>query len=317
MTNKYTKLVVLMLALVMVMSTIVGCSKKELGKEDVAEVNGVKITAEEFDKNVALFKMDAEIQYGSDIFAKDNADSLQIIATIKEQVIEKLITEEVLIQEATKKNITVSEEDIQAAFDEFVAFKDSNDTFKATVEKYGIDDAFVKEVLKRDAIIYEYQQSLKAEFNITEAAAEAFYKENGDMFDLDEVKARHILVDDALLADELYERLTKGEDFAELAKEFSKDPGSAANGGDLGYFKRNEMVKEFDEAAFSMEIGEISKPVQTNFGYHIIKVEDKILGKEEFADVKAEIINYLERLEFQKHIEELMEKAEITKKENL
>ena len=315
--NKYTKLVVLMIALVMIMSTIVGCSKKELSKEDVAEVNGVKITAEQFDKNVALFKMDAEIQYGSDIFAKDNTDTLELIATIKEQVIEKLIMEEVLIQAATKKNITVSEEDIKAAFDEFVAFRDSNATFKTAVEKYGLDDAFVKEVLKRDAIIYEYQQSLKTELNITEANAEAFYNENIDMFDMDEVKARHILVDDALLADELYERLTKGEDFAELAQEYSKDPGSAANGGDLGYFRRNDMVKEFEEASFSMEIGEISKPVQTNFGYHIIKVEDKVLGKEEFADVKAEIIDYLERLEFQKHIEELVEKAEVTKKENL
>ncbi len=318
MINKHTKLLVLMLALVMMMTTIVGCSKEKVNDEDVAVVNGVKITAEQFDKNVALFKMDYEIQYGPELFTKDNADGVSLIATIKEQVMEKLIMEELLLQEAAKKNITATEEDIKAAFDEFVAFKESNATFKSVAEKYDMNDAFVKEVLTRDSIIYQYRESIKGDIlTVGQADAEKFYNENIDMFDLDEVKASHILVGDALLADELYDRLIRGEDFADLAKEYSEDKGSAENGGDLGYFKRNEMVKEFENAAFSTEIGEISKPVESSFGYHIIYVEDKIQGKEEFEDVEADITDYLMSIEFQKHIEELMDKAEITRKENL
>jgi parvulin-like peptidyl-prolyl isomerase len=88
----------------------------------------------------------------------------------------------------------------------------------------------------------------------------------------EQVLARHILVDTPEEAQEIYERLQAGADFAELARTRSKDTGSGANGGDLGWFGRGAMVGEFEDAAFSLEVGEISEPVQTEFGYHIIQV---------------------------------------------
>lgn len=92
---------------------------------------------------------------------------------------------------------------------------------------------------------------------------------------LDEVKAAHILVDEEKLAKDLVKKLNKGEDFAALAKEHSKD-GSSENGGDLGYFAENEVVPEFASAAFSTDVGAYTKePVKSQFGYHIIKVEEK------------------------------------------
>ncbi len=102
-----------------------------------------------------------------------------------------------------------------------------------------------------------------------------------------QIKASHILIDfkdengkideeKALkLAKEIRQRILNGEDFGELAKKYSKDKGSAAKGGDLGYFKRRMMVQEFDSVAFSLKVGEISEPVKTRFGYHIIKVTDR------------------------------------------
>jgi parvulin-like peptidyl-prolyl isomerase len=87
-----------------------------------------------------------------------------------------------------------------------------------------------------------------------------------------QVLARHILVDDATLAESLRQDLLNGADFAETAKEYSKDTGSAVDGGSLGWFGRNEMVSEFEQAAFSQEIGEIGPIVQTDFGFHIIQV---------------------------------------------
>src|SRR6185369_745764 len=89
----------------------------------------------------------------------------------------------------------------------------------------------------------------------------------------EEIHARHILVSTEAEAKEIKERLEKGEDFATVAKEKSKDP--SAEGGDLGFFTRGQMLKPFEDAAFSLDVGKISDPVQTQFGWHIIKVEEK------------------------------------------
>ena len=90
-----------------------------------------------------------------------------------------------------------------------------------------------------------------------------------------EVRARHILVPTEDEAKAILAEIKKGTDFAELAKQKSKDPGAAAEGGDLGYFTKEQMVPEFAEAAFKLDKGQVSEPVKTQFGWHIIKVEDK------------------------------------------
>jgi peptidyl-prolyl cis-trans isomerase C len=109
----------------------------------------------------------------------------------------------------------------------------------------------------------------------SEAEMKKLYEESvKKMTPQDEVRARHILVETEDKAKELVAQLKKGADFAKLAKENSKDPGSA-DGGDLGYFTKDQMVPEFAEAAFKLDKGKISDPVKSQFGFHIIKVEDK------------------------------------------
>jgi peptidyl-prolyl cis-trans isomerase C len=90
-----------------------------------------------------------------------------------------------------------------------------------------------------------------------------------------EVRARHILVPTEAEAKKILDEIKKGTDFAEMAKQKSKDPGAAAEGGDLGYFTKDQMVPEFAETAFKLNKGELSDPVKTQFGWHLIKVEDK------------------------------------------
>jgi peptidyl-prolyl cis-trans isomerase C len=108
----------------------------------------------------------------------------------------------------------------------------------------------------------------------------------------EEIHARHILVATEAEAKEVEERLKKGEDFATLAKEKSKDP--SAEGGDLGFFSRGQMLKPFEDAAFALKEGEISEPVQTQFGWHIIKVEEKRTRPlPTFDQVKDQIISQL------------------------
>ena len=122
-----------------------------------------------------------------------------------------------------------------------------------------------------------------------------------------EVHARHILFRVAAGDDKaskeaeekvkaVIARLKKGEDFAKVATEVTEDPSGKANGGDLGYFTKDQMVPEFSEAAFKLDKGQISDPVKTQFGWHVIKVEDKrVKPAPKFEDVKAQIENFVTR----------------------
>ena len=91
----------------------------------------------------------------------------------------------------------------------------------------------------------------------------------------EEVRARHILVESKDKARDLYEKLAHGSDFAQLAKEHSKDPGSKDQGGELGFFTRGQMVPQFEEAAFKLKKGEVGEPFQSQFGWHIVRVDDR------------------------------------------
>lgn len=110
---------------------------------------------------------------------------------------------------------------------------------------------------------------------VGDADVKAFYDKQSELMKANpQVRARHILVEKEEDAKALRARIVKGEDFAKLAKENSKDPGSGANGGDLGFIQRGQTVPPFDEMLFKLKPGEMSEPVKTEFGYHIIKVEE-------------------------------------------
>jgi len=126
-----------------------------------------------------------------------------------------------------------------------------------------------------------------------------------------EVHARHILVETEDEAKAIKAELDKGADFAELAKKKSKDPG-ASDGGDLGFFTKEQMVPEFSAVAFTLEPGKISDPVKSQFGWHIIKVEEKRNRKApDFAQVKAQIETYVTRKAQADYVAKLREAAKV------
>ncbi len=127
-----------------------------------------------------------------------------------------------------------------------------------------------------------------------------------------EVRARHILLASEDEAKAVVERIRKGEDFAKLAAELSKDPGSGQTGGDLGFFTKERMVTEFSEAAFKLDVGALSAPVKSQFGWHVIKVDEK--RQKPFPpldEVKDQIAQYLERKAQQDVVLALRAKAKI------
>jgi peptidyl-prolyl cis-trans isomerase C len=144
---------------------------------------------------------------------------------------------------------------------------------------------------KRELLTRYAMSKVMDQANVSLEEAEAFYKDNMSRFLQEEsLNARHILNGDLDKAKEAYKKIKDGMDFAEVANEYSVCP-SKARGGELGYFTKGKMVPEFEEVAFSLEVGEISEPVETKFGYHIIEVTDrKPAGIKSFEEVKDEIV---------------------------
>jgi len=148
----------------------------------------------------------------------------------------------------------------------------------------------------RNKLLMEQFLQADAKTSVTEEAMRKVYDEAiGQMKSEPEVRARHILVESEDEAKAVLAELKKGADFAELAKAKSKDPGSA-DGGDLGYFTKDQMVPEFSEVAFKLDKGALSDPVKSQFGWHVIKVEDKRERKPpEFDKVKDQLEQYVVR----------------------
>jgi peptidyl-prolyl cis-trans isomerase C len=158
---------------------------------------------------------------------------------------------------------------------------DETEGFKKELE-------FVKENMIKQFAIRDLLDDVK----VNEDEVEAFYSENADMFKNEEsVTASHVLVDSEEVANEVLEAINNNESFEVVAEKYSSCP-SAQNGGDLGSFTRGKMVPEFESAAFGLNTGEVSGPVQTQFGYHIIKVTDKTEPSQKtLEEAKEDIAN--------------------------
>lgn len=204
--------------------------------------------------------------------------------SVRQNVLKGLVSERLLYKEAQKSGIPEREE---------IKRRLKNLEMQLAIQ------AYVEE--KSDAMIND--KSLKEAYQQYAASA----KNN------EEVRARHILVDSEDKANALYERIKKGEDFAKVAKAESKDAGSGARGGDLDYFTKDKMVKEFADAAFALKKGEVSKPVKSEFGWHIIKLEDRRPQKvASFDDMKEQLKADLRKKALQQYVDGLVAKADIS-----
>lgn len=148
---------------------------------------------------------------------------------------------------------------------------------KAKAEKLDAGDEFKRRLsYVRERVLMQELLAKVAKEGVSDAKVKAFYDEQVKAIKpVEEVRARHVLVESEDEAKKIVARIKGGEDFGKIAKEVSKDPGSGAEGGDLGYFTKDRMVPEFAEAAFGAKVGDVAGPVKSQFGWHVIKVEDR------------------------------------------
>jgi foldase protein PrsA len=191
-----------------------------------------------------------------------------------DELIQQLVIEKVL-----SKKYEVTEEELDKKINEIKDQLGAN--FELALQQYGYDsEEDLRETFKV-AILQE--KAAMEEIDVTEEELKEYY----DNW-MPEIKARHILVDNEETAKEVKKKLEEGAKFEDLAAEYSTDPGSAQNGGDLGWFGQGEMVPEFEEAAYSLDVNEVSEPVESSFGWHIIQVTDK-KEKKSFEEMKDEL----------------------------
>ncbi|WP_041589389.1 peptidylprolyl isomerase [Thermoanaerobacterium thermosaccharolyticum] len=260
------------LALILALTTLTSCG---VNKNIVAKVDGQVITLKEYQDsfNQVKAQIESDPQYTKDIW-NQNYNEQKFIDVVKNSVLDNLILEKLLIKEAEKEKITATDKEIT---DEYNSEKTTNSNV-------------TKETAKDNVLVNKLVDSWTKNVKVTDSEAEKYYNNNKSQFEV--VKASHILVSDEKTANEIYDKLKNGANFAELAKQYSIDTSTKDNGGELGEFTRGTMVTEFENAAFALKPGEISKPVKTQYGYHIIKSEGKTTKS--FNDVKSSIISYLE-----------------------
>ena len=295
------KKVVAILLVVALMLGMVACGEKEGAPKDLVRVGETVITSDDLNQYAEL---SAYIQ-------GMNLGQLQDEAMLK--YIKELILEDMITLEAIKTSYAGKEDEVlpETADEDLQKFLEESKNSQAVAD-------FLKERKITDETLtkfYMYQLYMNAYFteleesmtNLTEDVA-AYYEENKEEFVVDEVTASHILVEDKELAEDILKQLKEGASFEALAAEHGTD-GTKDTGGSLGTFGRGAMVKEFEDAAFALQPGELSDVVMTEFGYHLIKVTDKKQGyktlEEATNDIKATLISAEAEKEFAALKEEL------------
>jgi peptidyl-prolyl cis-trans isomerase C len=188
-----------------------------------------------------------------------------------------------------------------------IVAKEAEDKKIADRDDFKTRLAFARNRLLMDNLLAVEGKAATTDENMKKVYEDAAKQITGEQ----EVHARHILVETEDQAKKIEEQLKKGGDFAEIAKKESKDPG-AADGGDLGFFTKDQMVPEFSAAAFALEPGKVSDPVKTQFGWHIIKVEEKRTRKApDFEQVKPQIETYVVRKAQADYVAKLRQTAKV------
>lgn len=306
----------------------------------IARVNDDIILQSEYDEAVNPVVEQIKRTYG-EMMPQDKMD--QKIAEIRKELLDQMIDQKLLLQEARKRGITVRKREIKkgikAVKDRFkkkdgktVTMAKAEAGFNAELKKQKLTMSQFRDKIREDIMVNKMidDEVVSRVKNPTEEELKKYYEKNREKIDEPEkVAVRHILIrfeENASKKEksqalnkikEVQKKLKKGGDFAKLAEKYSEDPGSARMGGELGFIIRGMMVENFEKVAFKTQVGVISNYFKTEFGYHILKVDAKqAKQKRSFEQVKDNLKRYLlaekHQEQYEKFIKTLRDNAEIS-----
>ncbi|MCK8059522.1 MULTISPECIES: peptidylprolyl isomerase [unclassified Fusibacter] len=320
--------VVLILVFVLMMA---GCSQDKANdvnatnKDEVgnilAVVDGEEITLEAFEKTYAIVKRNYIEIYGEDALSQEyNGKALGEL--IKVEIMNNMILDVLKYEYVKSLDQAIEVAEIEDAYQKYYDAEMKDNVEQAAFYKEnGIDEAFIKSQIESSLYASRFVEILEASVNETDSIDDETFEAM-----VARVSARHILVATLEEADAVIARIKSGEAFEVIAAEVSTDTGSGALGGDLGFFMRGEMVPAFEDAAFELEVGVVSEPVESQFGFHIIKVDNRQtiadmraneVSEEEINAIRQNLMEAKIEAAYHEKVAELMEAATIERHDEL
>lgn len=300
--------------------------------ETAAYVNGNEISMQELEqfagvRNILMQLLQSNQEFAIVILQTESGQN--VVEEFRKLKLEQLITNELLVQEAKDRGIEVSKEEMNNIFDQQVnALKQQNnlneDQLDRAIQQQGFESMKqYKEIFFKNNmngfLVNKLREKVINEVEVKDEEAKEFYENNKEKFETaEQKKVSHILFDEKEKAEEVLVKINNGADFAEMAKEYSTGP-TAENGGNIGFITAGDRGVDatFRDAAMNLNVGElINEPLETQFGYHIIKVtEYKEAGTRTFEEVNSQIKRELRTQKqtqaFQEFVENLRKDAEI------
>ncbi len=307
--KKLKRLVLIGLA-ALISVNMVGC-----GNDTIAKINDVKISKDEYNK-IASFL------YATGYVQEDKNKG------INNNILSFIIDNEVAYQDAQRENIKVEDKDVNEKYEDLKETLKSNSAYKAKLDEVGVNDDFLKSQVKKDLIVSKYKENFMKNIKINDNEIKTYYDNHKDEFTKEEVRASQILIstlDDNNnvvnqeqkeklkdKAEDILEKLKNNEDFAILAKEYSDDKNSGKDGGDLGYFSKEDKNIDFTNPVFKLEKDQLSDIIETEYGYHIVKLTDNKSVTKTLEESKEDIKNKILNQKYTQHIDSLYKNGKIT-----
>jgi parvulin-like peptidyl-prolyl isomerase len=287
-----------------------GTTSATLGSGDVAVVGGQQISKEQFRQLMDRAQKSYDAQKRT--FPKPGSTEYE---QLKGQAITFLVQQAEVEEQAKKLGINISDDKVNQEIARYKKqfYGGSDARYEKAVKQQGLTDQQARDAIRQQLISQALFKKVTGDVKVSDSDIKAYYNTHKTQYVQPQTReVRHILVTKKALADSLYQQLKNGGNFAKLAKQYSKDPGSAANGGKLTVSK-GQTVPQFDKTAFSLKTGQISQPVHTQYGYHIIQALSgvKAASTTSLAKVQASIRQQLEQ---QKKNDKITKWLEDTKK---